>query len=124
MKTNIKTWSIGEKAMCLLNVEPVWYSWKDDDSQYLHLGFIAQDLINHDCGDLVQAFKNTQVTEPCLETGTSKDVQLVVDYQKVPLYLLEIIKMQQKQIETMSKQIETIVGLLPPKKREIFHDSI
>jgi hypothetical protein len=124
MKTNIRPWGVGEKAMGLLNVDPVWYSWKDDESQYLHLGFIAQDLLKHDCGDLVQAFKNTQVTEPCLETDTPKDVQLVVDYQKVPLYLLEIIKRQQQQIETMSKQIYTIVGLLPPKKREIFHDSI
>lgn len=117
MKTNIKPWNVGKKATGLLNVEPVWYSWKDDESQYLHLGFIAQDLINHDCGDLVQAFKNTQVTEPCLETGTPKDVQLVVDYQKVPLYLLEIIKMQQR-------QIDTIVGLLPPKKREAFNQSM
>jgi hypothetical protein len=98
--------------MNLLQVDPCTYSWRSDESGNLCLGFIAQDLIANDCTDLVQCFEtNDEDIGHCDETNMDGRNRYVVEYQKIPLYLLEIIKKQQR-------DIDMLIELLPKTKRD------
>ena len=111
LKTNINKWD-SSKCMNLLQVDPCTYSWRSDESGNLCLGFIAQDLIANDCTDLVQCFEtNDEDIGHCDETNMDGRNRYVVEYQKIPLYLLEIIKKQQR-------DIDMLIELLPKTKRD------
>lgn len=100
MKTNIRPWK-DDNVMNLLKIKPVLYNWKDRSNDEPLLGFIAQDLIKEELNGLVQLFKNEEVKEPCKETGEAAGTQFVVDYSKLPIYLLEIIKDLKRDIDKL-----------------------
>lgn len=105
-----------DKTMRLLDIKPVWYSWKSDTENKPQLGVIAQDLLDVGLHDLTHIFKNDSVMEADEEHGLAAGEQLVVSYERIPLYMLEIIKKQQK-------QIEKLIELLPKTKKALF-DSV
>lgn len=120
LKTNIQKWD-SSKCMNLLKVDPHVYSWKRDESGNLCLGFIAQDLISNDCTDLVQCFQtNDEDIGHCDETNMDGFHRYTVEYQKVPLYLLEIIKRQQKQIKKQEALIQALIDTLPTSRKKQF----
>ena len=79
------------KAMNLLNVEPCWYKWKTDKDMVPQLGFIAQDLVKNDLRELTMVFDNETI-ENDPEGIIPDGKQLTVAYDRLPLYLLQIIK--------------------------------
>lgn len=107
------------KAMNLLKVTPKWYSWKNDETNTPQLGVIAQELLDHGLHDLVQLFKNEDLDEQ-KEYNIPKGKQLVVSYDKIPLYLLEIIKNQQTRINKLETLVNQLIDLLPKTKKSKF----
>lgn len=120
LKTNIKQWD-ASKCMNLLDVNPYMYSWKRDESENLYLGFIAQDLIKNGCDDLVQCFQtDDEDIGHCSETNIDGNIRYAVEYQKIPLYLLEIIKHQQNQIKKQDVLLRALIDILPKARRKQF----
>jgi hypothetical protein len=104
-KKNIVEWNTDE-AMNLLNdnVKPVWYNWNSDrDDSAPHLGYIAQDLLRAEVPSLIQEFENEDIKEADEEFKIPAGRQLVVDYQKLSIYLVEICKNQEKRISNLEK---------------------
>jgi hypothetical protein len=101
LKTNIQP--VEEiRALRLLNVNPVWYNWKEDETAPLQLGLIAQDLIRADLRELTMAFKNEDMEEDKeLEIPAGK--QLSVSYDRIPLYLLEICKNLNNRLKSLEE---------------------
>jgi len=90
LKTNIKT--IDNALSKVLQLRGVEYAWKDDPTSKAHLGFIAQEVL------------------PILPEVISKDNK---DYysmtqSEITAVLVEAIKEQQKQIETLKADINIL----------------
>jgi hypothetical protein len=98
-----------DKAMNLLNVNPVWYSWKSDKSKTLQLGLLAQDLVKNDLKELTCLFDNAD-----LSADTEHDIpekkQLVIAYDKIPLYNLEIIKNLHARVLQLEELVEKLTS--------------
>lgn len=107
MKTNIENWNPPD-YMNILKMTPKWFNWKDDIESAPQLGFIAQDLLLNECNDMVLCFENEEVKEDCEETGAKAGTQLVVDYQRVNFYLLEVVKNLNKRIEVLEAKYNII----------------
>ena len=60
---------------------------------------------------LIQLFKNELCDTHCEETDTPAGEQFVVDYTKLPLYLLQIIKKLNSKVD----ELESLVNLLISK---------
>jgi hypothetical protein len=92
----------------ILNLKPAFYKWKSSP-ETTELGLIAQDLVKEGLSQtgLIQLFKNELCDTHCDETDTPAGEQFVVDYTKLPLYLLQIIKRQQKQIDELAKKMDS-----------------
>ena len=105
-----KAIDIQDECMNLLKkeVEPVWYKWKDTSEAVGvdNLGYIAQNLVLNGITGLIQEFKNEAVKEECLETNTPAGRQLVVDYSKINIYLVEICKKLDERIKKLEKILD------------------
>ena len=122
---NVHTPIDSAKAMKLLNITPKWYSWKRDTNGVAQLGLIAQDLLENDLQELTHLFHNEEVKEADHEHNIPEKKQLVVAYDRLPLYLLEIIKKQAKdiaagkdQLFSQQKQIDDLVAEVKLLKEE------
>jgi hypothetical protein len=107
-KKNIKrAIEIEDECMNLLKEEviPVWYKWKDGADSIDNLGYIAQNLVLNGIKGLIQEFKNEAVKEECTETQTPAGRQLVVDYSKLNIYLVEICKKLNNKINNIESKL-------------------
>lgn len=105
-----------DNAMNLLNVTAQWYNWKKDPNEQPQLGLIAQDLLRENLAGLTSLFENNDVEEDDPEFDLKSKTQLVVTYDKIPLYLLEIIKKLNNRIDELTKTIEIMRSYTPLKK--------
>jgi hypothetical protein len=117
VKKNIEGWDAGE-AMNLLdeNVKPVWYEWRDAGMGCKQLGYLAQDLYKADCKSLLQVFQNEDVKEDCDITGLKAGEQMVVDYSKINIYLVEICKQLNKRVIELEKTVDKLTSRPVVKK--------
>lgn len=95
-----------DNAMNLLNVTAQWYNWKKDSNGQPQLGLIAQDLLRENLTGLTSLFENNDVEEDDPEFDLKSKTQLVVTYDKIPLYLLEIIKNLNNRVKDLEKSIK------------------
>jgi hypothetical protein len=101
LKTEISYISTS-KALKILNITPCNFTWKGSDIK--DFGVIAQDLIKEDLGDLVKLVKSDRVHEECAETGAPAESQFLVDYEKIGLYVLEVVKKQNNEITELKEK--------------------
>ena len=94
-----------DNAMNLLNVTAQWYNWKKDPNEQPQLGLIAQDLLRENLNGLTSLFENNDVEEDDPEFDLKSKTQLVVTYDKIPLYLLEIIKNLNNRVKDLEKKM-------------------
>lgn len=97
-----------DNAMNLLNVTAQWYNWKKDSNGQPQLGLIAQDLLRENLTSLTSLFENNDVEEDDPEFDLKSKTQLVVTYDKIPLYLLEIIKNLNNRVKDLEKKMISI----------------
>jgi hypothetical protein len=117
VKKNIEDWN-AEEAMNLLDerVKPVWYEWRDAGMGCKQLGYLAQDLYTAKCQSLLQVFQNDDVKEDCEITGLKAGEQMVVDYSKINIYLVEICKQLNERVKDLEKTVEKLVSRPVVKK--------
>jgi hypothetical protein len=103
LKCNIKSMPI-EQAKKILNVNSSYYNWKSSPDAIAEIGFIAQDIIDAGCPDLV-AFS---INEDLVADGkVLKDkVQLNMRYDRVVCYLLELVKDLNRRVLDIEKNKE------------------
>lgn len=98
LKRDIKTIPIDE-AKKLLNVQAVSYRWKKDTEDYMpEIGCIAQDLLEAGLHPLVSFCPNND------KENFPEGYQLGLQYSRLPIYMIELIKDLYNQIEELKKQ--------------------
>lgn len=96
IKTEIKDFVDNDNKILKLTPKTFKYKQEYDDLNKVHLGIIAEEAEELGLEYLVQHG----------EDGTT----LGVDYTKISLYLLEVIKEQQEQIKSLTTRIEALEG--------------
>lgn len=99
LKRNIEPIELNE-AKKLLNVPTVSYRWIRDkfDDYPKNIGLIAQDVIDNGLDKLVSYCPNND------EENFPEGYNYGIDYSRVPIYLLELIKDLYKQIDELKKK--------------------
>lgn len=99
-----------DEAKKLLNVQAVSYRWKKDTEDNMpEIGCIAQDLLEAGLAPLVSFCPNND------KENFPEGYQLGLQYSRLPIYMLELIKdlyektnMQQKEINRLSSIVDII----------------
>jgi hypothetical protein len=105
LKSNISYINIS-KALKILNITPCNFTWKESGTT--DFGVIAQDLIKEDLNDLVKLVKSDRVDEKCNDTGAPAESQFLVDYEKIGLYVLEVVKKHNNEIKELNTTVENL----------------
>jgi hypothetical protein len=100
------------KASNLLKLTPKWYKWKSDSdtSNAAQLGLIAQDLLDCDLKELTMLMPNADMSDEDKDHNIPKGHQLSIAYDRLSLYLLELVKMQQVQLENIQETISKLTS--------------
>jgi hypothetical protein len=93
-----------DNCMNLLDVEVKTYKMKGEDT--LSFGLIAQDLWDKELYYLTHLVRNNDIEEPDEKRGFQKGEALIVSYEKISLYLLEICKDLNNRLKKLEKIIE------------------
>lgn len=93
-----------DNCMNLLDVEVKTFKMKNEEG--LNFGLIAQDLWDKELYYLTHLVKNSEVEEPDEKRGFQKNEALIVSYEKISLYLLEICKRLNERLKKLEKIIE------------------
>jgi hypothetical protein len=92
LKTNIKNLNYGLKEV--LSLQPVSYNWKDTSNPENKIGLIAQDV---------------KKLVPEVVVGDETKEKLGMNYAELVPVLINAIKEQQKQIESLSKEMQKLL---------------
>lgn len=94
----------------LLELKPAFYTWRRREAQRQGrgsgekcFGLIAQDVIGNGLDILVNTFADESIDEPCVESNTPAGFCHTVEYNKIPLLLIDLCRKQQKQIDELNK---------------------
>ena len=90
------------KALKILNITPCNFTWKESETN--DFGVIAQDLVKENLTDLVKLVKSDRINKECEETGAPAESQFIVDYEKIGLYILEVVKKHNIEIEQLKEK--------------------
>jgi len=102
LKRDIKTIPLDE-AKKLLNVRAVSYQWKKDTEDHMpEIGCIAQELLEAGLAPLVSFCPNND------KENFPEDYQLGLQYSRLPIYMIELIKDLYAQIEELKKKIKLV----------------
>lgn len=82
----------------ILRLRPCEYTFKDDESQRIHYGFIAQELN--------EVFPQLVSTKP-KEDGSDKEDMVVNILEMVP-FIVQKMKQMQKELDTAKERISTL----------------
>lgn len=97
LKRDIKTIPLDE-AKKMLNINAVSYRWKKDTEDHMsEIGCIAQDLLEAGLAPLVSFCPNND------KENFPEGYQLGIQYSRLPIYMIELIKDLYKQIEELKK---------------------
>ena len=91
LKTNIHSLNYGLREV--MNMRPVSYNWKDKPNSNHKIGLIAQEV---------------RSLVPEVVVGDETKENLGMNYAELVPVLVKAIQEQQKQIETMAKEIEKL----------------
>ena len=100
MKENITTISSQEVAEVLRKLNPVKYNYKEDESQSLYLGFIAEDV-----PDILTSTDKNAVKLVDLVAVLTKALK---DNRELTKTLLKVVKKQQEDIATLTQKVNTL----------------
>ena len=96
LKTNIEDIELIE-AKKLLKVRTVRYNWKSDsNNEKKQVGLIAQDLLKHKLDEFVGVVPNNELEDK---------FSLVVNYDKINMFLIELIKDLYNEVEALKAKI-------------------
>ena len=99
-------------ALRLLRVKPKRFRFKNNPRGAPVVGLIAQDLVREGLNDLTHLMRCEEVKERDEEFDLEADETLVVSYDKISVYLLEIVKQQQKQIEELTTRVDSLESVV------------
>jgi len=88
MKENITTLTEGLKTV--LNLNPVYFTWKDQSDQNKHIGLIAQEVL--------------PLVPEVVDTGNDPDKTMGINYAGLVPVLIKGMQEQQQQIESQKQQ--------------------
>jgi hypothetical protein len=100
LKENITAISSQEVAEVLRKLNPVKYSYKEDESQSLYLGFIAEDA-----PDILTSTDKTAVKLVDLVAVLTKALR---DNRELTKTLLKVVKKQQEDIAILTQKVNTL----------------
>jgi hypothetical protein len=99
LKTNIETIN-NEQINNTLNLKTYSYTFKDDPTNKLHFGLIAQEVEEN--------MPNLVINKPNLQDNNSKNYKGVNYLEMIPL-LLNIVQKQQKEINLLQTKLNAIL---------------
>ena len=103
MKENITTLTEGLKTV--LNLNPVYFTWKDQSDQKKHIGLIAQEVL--------------PLVPEVVDTGDDPDKILGINYAGLVPVLIKGMQEQQQQIESQKQENQQLKSELQAMKERM-----
>jgi hypothetical protein len=104
MKENITPLPEGLKTV--LDLNPVYFTWKDQSDQRKHIGLIAQEVL--------------PLVPEVVDTGNDPDKTLGINYAGLVPVLIKSIQEQQQQIESQKEENQRLKAELQTMKEEMY----